>query len=184
MLDHEICTALRAVLGPLVKEQFPTTEIIQAFQGTSQGVPTDPTVFIHKISDKRYGFPRTDHQFRPAPGTDPLDPNIPTVTTQLVESRFQFSALRKNNPSDPAPVTASDMLRYVAMLMSVDGILHALRARGLKLMRILDVVNPYFTDDSDQFAASPTFDVVIQHYDTYSAPVPKIIAVVPEVHAV
>lgn len=182
MDDSAAIANIIAVLEPVVQQRFPTVVIDQLNQPTTQGVRTEPTIYVQKITDHRYGFPRTDHQWQALPG-QPED-NIPTTTVQLVESRFQFSALLKMSGQEDYPITASDLLRYAAMALSVDAIIRALRVRGLNIMRIRDVVNPYFTDDSDEFAANPTFDVIIQHYDEFKIDVPKIIIAIPEVHAV
>lgn len=184
MYDSQIVTIFKQVLEPVLHMKYPGLPIIQSNQPSMQGIPTDSALFIHKVIDHRYGSPRTDYGFQFTPPDSLPQDMMPTNTIQVIESRFQFTALRNINTNDPAPETASDMLRYVAMVLSVDGILHTLRAKGLNPMRITNVLNPYFGDDHDQFAAHPTFDVIVQHYDHFDIPVPRITAVVPEVHAV
>jgi hypothetical protein len=184
MQDSPLVTAVASVVEPLLQLKFPGVNIVQKYQGTSQAPPTEACVFMFKVSDHRSGSARIDYAFDTLPENALPGNRMATNTVQVIESRWQFSAQWPTTGDDPAPSTASDLLRYVAMLLSVDGILQSVRKLGINPMRITDVTNPYHVNDYDQFAAHPTFDVILQHYDNYEIPVPRVVAVETEVHAV
>lgn len=183
MNDSEVIMHLSQVLTPYIQSKYPGLRFVQKYQPTAQGTPSEASLFIFKVSDNRFGFARSDYAFKLAPG-ESMGELMPADTVSIVQSRFQISALKPYIPNDPTPESASDMLRYVANLMSVDGILMTLHRRGLHLMRIREVVNPPFEDDADMFAMEPSFDVTIQHHDTIAIPVPRIVEADPEIHAV
>lgn len=184
MRDAEIITTLTQVLRDGIRLRYPNLLFfVQKNQPTAQGTPTEAALFINKVSDNRYGFARTDYAFKLPPG-DPMTELIPADTVQVIQSRFQISALMPDIPNDPAPASPSEILGYVANLMSVDAILTTLHKRGVHIMRIRDVVNPFFEDDATMYEAAPSFDVIIQHHETIAIPVPRIVEVEPEIHAV
>lgn len=183
MNDTQIFQALIRVLQPQLSKRFPTARMQQAAQQNAQGVPTEPTVVMRNIGDINAGWARKDHQFKAPPGTPPLAP-MPTKTTQWLTSRIQFSGMLSNPVNDGLPTTAGDMMRFLALLLSTDVILAQLRANGLNPLRVTDVQKPLVTDDRDQFAIYPTFDLMVQHHDTLELEVPVIASVVPEIHAV
>lgn len=184
MLDADIIKTLAQVLRPALSQRYPNLLFfVQANQPSAQGTPTQETLFINKVNDNRYGFARTDYAFKLPPG-DPMTDYVPADTVQLVQSRFQIMALTPDVPNDPSPATPSELLRYMANLMSVDAILTTLHKRGVHILRIRDVVNPFFEDDATMYEAAPSLDLIIQHHDTISIPVPRIVEAEPEIHAV
>lgn len=157
MLDNEIIAALRTVLLQGFDDLSLSVEVKQSFQPTQQGANTDPTIYIFKITDKRYGF--LDRK-------SVWDENTLQEThteSQVYESTFQFSALVRQDPSDVASLTASDVANYAASIMQSDKTRESLQELGIGVLRVLDVRNPYFNDDRDQFEGSPNFDLVITY---------------------
>lgn len=187
MTDNELIALAISTLEPLVQDKFGSNVVmLQKDQPTQQGVPSEPTVYIEKLFDKRYGFTREDLDLSgggvippPPPGAD-----IPADYVQVIETTFQFSAFVLQDPSDLSIPTASDLVNYVAQLLSVRAILQTLREGGAMVMRSMQVRNPYYTDDRERFEASPSFDVVFQHERDISLTVPSITGVGVEIYPV
>lgn len=147
-------------------------QILQNFQPTSQGMPSGPTLYIHKLGDRRYGF---------LGRTDEWDPDVKTekhTETQVMESMFQISALSIQNPKlGAAQLTASDIANMAAGILQSDVTREFLTAKGLNIYRITDVRNPYFVDDKARYEAAPSFDFTLQHEQVIISETPTIEAV-------
>lgn len=182
MTDNQLIAALISTLTPAIQSNYDNTYvIIQKNQPTQQGAPSTPTVYLEKLFDKRYGF--TSESLNLLADKTQF-PDIPQVFTQVVMSTVQFSAFVIQDPSNIALPTASDVANYVAMLLSVDGILNSLRAQGIKVLRIMEVLNPYWGDDQDRYEANPSFNVVLQHQRDFSTAVPDVDATEVDIYPV
>lgn len=187
MTDNELIELTISTLLPLIQAKFGNTIVmLQKDQPTQQGVPSAPTVYVEKLFDKRYGFTREDLDLSgggvippPLPGTD-----IPANYVQVYETTLQFSAFVIQDPSDLTIPTASDLVNYVAQLLSVRAILQTLRTGGAMIQRSTQVRNPYYTDDRERFEASPSFDIVFQHERDINLTVPSITGVGVEIYPV
>lgn len=157
MTDNQIY----AILFPFIRQMLPIygvrgCEVVQGFQQQKQGPATAPSVVIHKIADKRYGFPhRTDEW------VEYWAEMVRTETIQM-ESTFQVNGLGVVNGS-----TTMDIVGTVASILQSDAFLEVLRAAGMGVLRITDIRQTYFHDDRDQYAADPSFDFVLTHKHVY-----------------
>lgn len=129
----------------------------QDYQPTNQGVNTQPTCYLHKIGDHRYGFLRREDIW------DRVHEQMVHTESQYYETMFQVSALSIQNPLTPDQPTASDICNIAAAIMQSDATRATLRAQGVGILRIEDVRNPYFMDDKNRFEASPSFDFTLEH---------------------
>ncbi len=136
---------------------IPDLLVKQTFQPTQQGVNTLPTAYLFKIGDRRYGYPDFTEIW------DAENSVMRHQTTQRYESTFQFSALATQNPKTPDQFTASDILNRVAYILQSSTIVATLEAQGIGVLRVMDIRNPYFTDDRSRNEASPSFDFIITH---------------------
>jgi hypothetical protein len=129
--------------------------VIQLDQPTQQGTPTAAAIFFQNISDNHYGWPST---------TKVLDnstpPNFIYAETQLCESTFQISGLVKQDPSDIDRPTAKDVVTYMKMYIGSSYMAQQFQAvNGIGILRVTDVRNPSFEDDSHQYEYRPSFDI-------------------------
>lgn len=155
LLFKNVIEILRAGMDA---QGFQNVKIKQSFQPRNQGANTDPTLYIHKLGDHRYGFlQRTDIW-------DAETESIIHKETQIYESMFQITALSIQDPAlwETQP-TASDIANAAAAVMQSDRTVSALFEEGISIYRITDVRNPYFVDDRVRFEASPFFDFTLQH---------------------
>ena len=104
--------------------------------------------------------------------------------TQYFETVFQVAALVLQNPNFINLPTASDLVNEVASIMQSDNTRAILNLSGIGILRISDVLNPYFVDDKDNFEASPTFDFTLVYENTRASTTPIINTFVPNFIAI
>lgn len=156
MTDNQLIQLfLPIVQAGLIADGFTGVVAKQANQPTQQGANTGPTVYFYKVSGKRYGF---------LGRLDVWDSNTNQMVhteSQYYETTFQFSALVRQFPVTPNQYTASDLANEVASIMQSDNTRDILNASGVGILRVVELPNPYFVDDRDQFEASPSFEFVL-----------------------
>jgi hypothetical protein len=169
MLDN----ALIKLLLSVIYEQEATagisgTPIKQAFQPTRQGVNTQPTAYLYKISDSRIGFPYRSDIW------DKAASRMVHTELQQYATTFQFSALATQDPQTPTQYTAADILNLIAYCLQSDAAVAALECQRVGILRVTDVRNPYFLDDRQQNEACPSFDVTLTHEQVIRSSIPII----------
>lgn len=161
MQDNDLIRLFLPIIqNGLIAAGFTGVTTKQANQPTQQGINTNPTVYFFKVGDHRYGFLRRDDQW------DSLTSTMVHTEIQQYETTFQVSTLVLQKPSNPYLYTASDLANEVAAIMQSDNTRAVLLAAGVGILRVTDVINPYFVDDRDQFEASPSFDFTLTHKQT------------------
>ena len=148
-----------------------TVDVKQNYQPTQQGAQTAPTLYVHKLFDKRVGHVQRK---------DVLD--IPNDVfrhheAQWYETTFQVTALAAGNPLVPNLPSASDLVNVGADIMQSDAMMARLRAANVGVLRVGEITNPQFVDDRDRFEASPSFDFVLTHKREYIDGVPVVSSV-------
>ena len=161
MLDNQLIQVFLPIINDgLIADGFTDVSTIAANQPTQQGVPLNPTITFYKVSDHRYGFLRRFDVW------DPLNQVMVHTEEQAYETTFQVGSLVLQNPTTPNQYTASDLVNEVAAIMQSDNTLNILYNNGIAILRITAVSNGYFTDDMDNFEASPSFDFTLTHTQT------------------
>lgn len=141
----------------LVADGYTGVTVMQSNQPTQQGIPTAPTIYFFKVASKRYGYlGRLDEW-------DSDTEDMIHIENQFYESTWQVSALVLQNPATPNQYTASDLVDEVSSIMQSDSTRDILNESGIGVLRVQDLVNPYFVDDRDNFEASPSFDFVLTY---------------------
>jgi len=161
MLDNQLIQVFLPIIQTgLTADGYTGVKVIAANQPTQQGVSLSPVVTFYKIADHRYGFLGRFNNWNPSNLT------MEHTEEQMYETTFQISALVRQNPSTPNQYTASDLVNEVSAIMQSDNTLDILYNNGIGILRITDVSNGYFTDDMDNFEASPSFDFTLTHTQT------------------
>lgn len=169
MLDNQlIALIISTIIGQEAIADIAGTPIKQAFQPTNQGVNTQPTAYLHKVGDRRYGFRQTQDVW------DAINSVMVHQETQQYETTFQISTLATQNPADTSQYTASDILNLIAYILQSAKTVAILQAQGVGILRVSDVRNPYFTDDRDRFEASPSMDFTLTHKQVITSTVPSV----------
>jgi hypothetical protein len=135
-------------------------------QPTQQGIPTAPTLYFSKINDRRYGWLERDSKWNA--NTELMG----HTEDQWHETMFQVSALVLQNPLITTGYSAANLVNEAASILNSDSARVTLLAAGVGIYRIVDIRNPWFVDDRDQFEASPSFDFTLTHLQTRASIVP------------
>ena len=149
---------LPIIKAGLLADGFNNVTVKQSNQPTMQGINTNPTVYFFKLNNKRYGYLGRDDVWNGS--------QIVHTETQYIESTWQMQALVLQNPATPNQYTASDLVNEVASIMQSDSTRTILNNNGIGILRVGDLINPYFVDDHDNFEASPSFDFVLIYQNT------------------
>lgn len=163
MLDNAQVRALSPLLIQGMKDVGHDIIVKKDYQPTNQGLPEKPALFLHKIGDRRIGFPgRKDEWVEANPPTIPVG-YMKHTERCWYETTWQLSALAIQNPKKPNDPTASDLVNYAAYVMQSQNMLIGLRDSGIGILRVMGVRNPYFVDDKNRFEANPSFDFTLTH---------------------
>lgn len=166
MTDNELIALLIGILRDAFTAQSLDVKVRQANQPRQQGTPTQRTVLLNKIHNKRFGYlSRNDEYIE-------IDQVMRHTEKQWFETTFQITTLAIQNPTTIDEPTASDLANNVAQILQTDKTLAILRAANVGIYRIMDVRNPYFLDDKERFEASPSFDFITTHEQIYISETP------------
>ena len=141
----------------LQNDAFFNVVVKQANQPTMQGINTNPTVYFFKVGSKRYGFLGRNDAW------NTVSSQMVHTESQYFESTWQMQALYLQDPSTPNQFTASDLIQEISDILQSDYARQTLNNAGVGILRITDIVNPYFTDDRDNFEAIPSFDITFTY---------------------
>ena len=173
MTDNDLIKLFLPIINAgLIADGYTGVTVKQANQPTQQGVNTGPTVYFYKTGDKRYGFLGRIDEW------DTVNSVMKHTETQYYETTFQINALVLQNVNNTNSYTASDLVNEVASIMQSDQARRIMITAGVGILRVTDVVNPYFLDDRDQFEASPSFDFVLTYKQTRVTTEPVVESVV------
>lgn len=142
--------------------------IKQAYQPTTQGVPTDPTIFFYKVATTRYGYLQRGNTYVE------LTDSISHKEEQFIESTYSLQALAQENPKDTANPTATDLILLATHILQSDKTRRILNNNGIGIYRITSINNNYFLDDRDRFASMPNVDFTLVYKVVNSSALPEI----------
>ncbi len=158
MTDSELIELIAPIIeAGLVAAGFDNVVLIQSNQPTQQGIDTLDTVYLTKISNKRYGYLGTYDEW------DEENDEMVHTEVQPFECTYQVSALVLLDPKTPSQATASDLVNEVAWILQSEKTIVELHNSEVGILRISDVRNPYFVNDQDQFEANPSFDFTLTY---------------------
>jgi len=155
MLDNQLIQLfLPIVKAELIARGYAGVIVKQGYQPTLEGAETAPTVYFFKLDDYIYGSPQVSAPY--TSGNPPLENTQTTV--QWYETRFQFYALVKQNP-EVVSYTASDLINAMCSILQSDYVVYQLLESGVSVLKVTEVRNPLFKDDTNVYEASPSFDI-------------------------
>jgi hypothetical protein len=138
--------------------------VIQNYQPTQEGLPSDPFILFEKLFDHEYGWQvSSEYTLNAAPPPGYQLPDFVNNNFQWVESTFQVTSLVIQDVNDLTIPTPSDVCHYLKLWLNARTPMAVFRAAGASILRITDVRNAKFEDDRGLFEANPNFDVVLQH---------------------
>jgi|SRR5271163_220366 len=158
---------LPIIQAGLIADGFTNVVTQQANQPTQQGIPTAPTVYFYKTHTKRYGFLGRNDKW------NSMSSMMVHHEHQYYETTFRIQTLVLQSVKNPT-YTAADLANEVASIMQSDATLATLNAQGVGILRVMDIANPYFTDDRDNFEALPSFDFTLLYLNDRTSTTPII----------
>lgn len=159
MTRTALIIAIRSALLAVMAARGQPIPVRQDYQPTAQGIPSGLTLYVHPVSERRYGFSERSQVWNSE--TEQFD----RVQAQQIETVLQFSAAGPQNPADDAEWTLTDWVQAAAMALGSDDCLAALWADGIGMTRVTEVRIMYALDDKDQHEGSPSFDATFTHRD-------------------
>jgi hypothetical protein len=169
MLDNDLIRLFLPIINAgLIADGFLGVNVIQSNQPTQQGIPTAPTVYFFKVSDKRYGYPFWGDVW------DAVHSVEVHTELQYYETIFQFSALVLQRPYNTFSYTAADLVNEVCDILQSANTVQILIAAGVGVLRVQQIRNPYFVDDMDNFEAAPAFELVLTYLNSRTNNLPVI----------
>lgn len=152
MLEQALITLVRATL---LAELPVGVKVLQKNNPVTVGASSAPTIYIETIiPGQRYGW---------LSRKDRLKLNLTEFEheeLQWFSSTLQISALARLVDGQPA---ASDYAQMAASILQGDKGLTALAVGGVRPLRVDTMRTVYFTNDSQQYEANPSFDIVLNH---------------------
>lgn len=179
MQQLELFTLVRSTL----LAQFATragmndVEVETVYQGQTIGPPAGPTVTMQSIINRRIGAVRRHERL-----LDPL--TFQHEETQWWESTLQIGTLARRDPNDPAFLTlptAMDICKAASNILQSDAGLALLAAQRVRPLRITDVRNLQWVNESDQYEAMPSFDLVLSYPEIILGTTPAAQSVKPDI---
>lgn len=174
--DAELFTLIRAQLVSGLADNGLSAEVLQNFQPTQEGAATGPALYMHKIGDRRYGFPEQRQAWNDTAGS------FDVSSVQWYESTFQITAWRPETATSEA--TASDLANFAAEWLQTAWVQANLIAAGVNILRVTEVRNPFVVNDRDQFMAEPSFDFTLTHARTIMSTTPPADPIEPGIYRV
>lgn len=169
MNDNQIIQIFLPIINAgLIADGFTGVVVKQANQPTQQGTNTPPTVYFFKVANKRFGFLGQNDAWNADTNT------MVNTETQYIEATWQMQSLVLQNPATPNQYTASDLINDVASIMQSANTQAILNSNNIGILRITDIINPYFVDDHDNFEAAPSFDFTLVYENVRTNPDPII----------
>jgi hypothetical protein len=173
MTDNDLISRLVAAINVIIENDTnlgPDSGVVvqQKQQPTQQGTPLAPaSVFVERLFDHRYGSPRIGYEARSAG-------MLTEGESQIYETTFQISALKRIDPRNPMSITAPDLCNIVCLALQSRAIIRRLSEDDVGMLRVSEVRNLYFTNENDVQEAHPSFDLVLTYEREFSAPIPEL----------
>jgi hypothetical protein len=183
MLEQSLFTLVRSTLVAGLTARgsgYAGIAVRQVYQPSTIGTPAAPQITMQTIGNRRYGAPRRD-------ALQPVDPDrtadMVNRLTQWWETTIQIGATARRNPTDPDFLTlpsANDICKAASDILQQDTGLAALAVQRVRPLRITDVRNVQFVNESDQYEAMPSFDLTLVYPQVLDGATPPAITVEPD----
>lgn len=161
---RSIITTLRAGLDAQGQNAI---LIKQSFQPRKQGVDSQDTIYLFKITSRRVGHQGKNFLYNQ--GND----NFDTTENYWLEATFQLNAVIERDITDSNSLTDYDIVDLCGAILQASPARKKLLESGIGILKIGEVRNPYSLDDRDQFDQNSSFDFILTYNQTIASQVPK-----------
>jgi hypothetical protein len=179
MLENALMALIRSTLldGFTAYSGYSDILVKQKYQPSTIGVTSAPTIQLHHIHSKRYGVLGREE-------INTATPDFTHVETQWWETTIQVGCTARRDPNDPNFLTlpsALDIVKVASDILQGDRGLALLAVQRVRPLRITQVRDLRFINDSDQYEAQPSFDIVLSHVQITESTTPPVAVTVPNV---
>lgn len=162
MLDNQLIALIISIINSgLILRGVNGVQILQSYQPTQQGIIKTPVVLISKLQDIPRGWPQRKDIW------DTIQSKEYHTEMQIYESHFQIGTLFPQNPAVNS-MTSSDLANTVRQILQSEDCITTLFQNDAQIIRVTEVRNPYFKDDRDLFEVSPSFDIALNHKQSFT----------------
>lgn len=162
MLDYQLQTIVQATLIAGLAARNVTAGVLQNNQPRQFVAPSVPTVFHTLGPRKKYGW-----SSRKDVTND--DGTISTMTTQVVQTRFQIAGFVPNDsPSNAMQLTSGDLASIANDILQHETAIASFVAADCNVFRVSDNPAVPFQDSSDQTVWWASFDIIFTHKDIFT----------------
>lgn len=175
MLENQLLALVRSTL---LGQLDAGVEVVQLYQPSTVGQASGPQVVMQTIGNRRYGWVKREDVQPVPPETD-----MTHIETQWWETTVQIGVTARRNPEDPNFLTlpsAMDICKAASDILQSDTGLTALAVQRVRPLRITEIRQVRFVNDSDQFEAMPSFDVVLVYPQMTISTTPPVTLFVPD----
>lgn len=160
--DSQLIQQLIAVIRTGLDQFEPKQNIIvlQSYQPTVTGLSSKPSIYLHKISTHRYGWPHRKYAY--SHEADIFEGS----ETIILESTVQIDALVTVDPGSSRLMTSSDLIQKVASIFDKCSTRNTLRSSGIGSYRIASIRDLFFISDRDQYQQISSFDITLTYPQT------------------
>ena len=169
MNDNTVIQVLKGILDSGLLARLSTAIVTrQSYQPTQQGVPVEPSLFIHKINATRYGFPGNESAY------NSVNDNFDTTERIWVTPTFQISALAQQDPTNLSLPTASDIVETAADIMQSAATQATLLQSNINIIRVESIPISYFINEKDRHEQEPSFEIELSYLREFTTTTPKV----------
>lgn len=159
MIDADVQTAIKSVLDTRLPAAGISGAIVsQSFNPTTQGASLEPQLVFTKITARRWGWQGRKYALVAGPS-----PTFDKTESYWIRATYQLSGFMNQDPTDPASLSAYDVLDICAAIMQSEEGLAIFRAASIGVDRITDIRTPSSRGDDDRFMVDPSFDFVLSY---------------------
>lgn len=183
MLENDLYSLVRATLLAGLTGTYAGTIVRPIYQPLTIGTPSTPQITMQNVlPGKRYGA-LGRNVVQPSSGTG----DMVNQQTQWWETTLQIGATARRNPETVDFLTlpsAVDICKRASDILQGDAGLAALAVQRVRPLRITDIRNVQFVNESDQYEAMPSFDITFvypQVIDSTTPPVDRYTPVIGRV---
>lgn len=156
MLLNEAMALVRSKTIELFAVRHPGVQLAikAAPQPMQAGPSSTPTAYLYVIGNRPVGSPRVN--------------TLQTGKRQQIDSlemTIQLS-MRIKASTDAAALTSLDYATMIRSIMQGPDFIKAIQPAA-SILRITDIRQTTFKDDSDQYSNVPSFDIVLKHQNVY-----------------
>lgn len=170
MTENELFRAIFEILNKGMASRGLSDVVAKRnYQSRQEGRAKGRALYVYKIGPSRnHGSPQRKDEW------DKDNERMVHTERQKKETTFQVTAQADPAPEDIKALTAGDIADIAAAVMQSDATIAFFRAKNVGIFRITEVRNPQFTNDKDQFEASPSFDFTLTHDMVHISETPAI----------